>query len=63
MAILFFNPRVNELLTDSGETFVVPQEVIDQADDGEMLEFAARWAYKANLIARSELNDTIARRA
>lgn len=63
MAILIFNPGVNELLADSGETFAVPQEVIDQAEDSEMLEFAARWAYKANLIARKELNDTIARRA
>lgn len=63
MAILIFNPGVNELLSDSGEIFKVPQEVIDQAEDCETLEFAARWAYKSNLIARSELNDTIARRA
>lgn len=63
MAILMFNPGVNELLSNSGEIYEVPQEVIDQADDSEMLEFAARWAFKANLIDRSELSETIARRA
>lgn len=63
MAILMFKPGVNELLTYAGQVHLVPEEIIDQAEDNEVLETAARWAYKARLIDRVELSDVVAKRA
>lgn len=55
MAALMFNRKAAELFTHEGKTHVVPNEVIEQAEPEEQFAFALRYAYKAGLITRQEL--------
>lgn len=63
MAAVIFNPGINELFTNSGSIHTIPSEVVDQAEEHEILEFAARWAFKAGLIDREELTFSLAKQA
>ncbi|MBT9135168.1 MAG: hypothetical protein DDT34_00216 [Firmicutes bacterium] len=63
MAAVIFNPGINKLLTNSGAIHAIPSEVVDQAEEHEIHEFAARWAFKAGLIDREELTYSLAKHA
>lgn len=58
-ALLTANPRAPELFMPTGDTVQVPTEVIEQAGPSHELEYALRWANKAGLINRPQLQEAL----